>query len=388
KIIAFLDPQCLVGKAYENPGQLGMAPTTIIPPSSDMPELLKAWGVRYDQSQITADMTYRTQAGRGRPVPTFLTVDRAGINRNEPVTSALEIVQLFGAGSFGIDNKEGLNYIKLIESSENSQTVDSTTAEQAQREGLKSFNSDGKKKTLALRLTGKFKTAFPDGLPKDNAPPAPKVPGGTGGEDKKDAGAPAGEKKDDKPASLKESTADAVVFLFADVDMEYDMFALETDQSGRPMPVARNSNIPLLLNTVELLTGGRDLIDVRSRAVTKRPFTKIQEIKADVESKYRPLVEEKQRELQKVVEDITALGVKQDGKGMGVITINKDQLRDLREKQTAIQKDIREFQKEQSREKDRLEMVITALNILGVPLLLVALGLTLAVRRQSLRAAH
>jgi ABC-type uncharacterized transport system involved in gliding motility auxiliary subunit len=145
----------------------------------------------------------------------------------------------------------------------------------------------------------------------------------------------------------------------------------------------------MLLNTVEMLTGGKDLIDVRSRAVTKRPFTKMQEIKSAVEGKYRPLVEQKQQELQKVVDEITAIGgVKKDAKGMGVITINQAQLKELRDKQAAIQKDIREFQKEQSREKDRTEMIITALNILVVPLLLVIFGVSLAMRRHALRAAH
>ena len=76
-------------------------------------------------------MNYRTQAGRGRAVPTFLTVDRAGINRDEPVTSALEVVQLFSSGSFGIESKEGISYTKLIESSENSEMIDTTAASEA-----------------------------------------------------------------------------------------------------------------------------------------------------------------------------------------------------------------------------------------------------------------
>lgn len=392
KVIAFVDPQCLVAKAYDNPGQMGMAPTTVNAPDSDLPNLLKAWGVRYEKGKVVADMNYRTQAGRGRAVPTFLTVDRAGINHDEPVTSALEVVQMFSSGSFVLDGKEGVSYTRLIESSENSELIDTTVAEQAQREGLKTFNPDGKKKTLAVRITGKFTTAFPDGPPKEKAPGegAPKLPGESGGEDKKDAGAPAAaEKKEEKPASLKASqNSDGVVFLFGDADMQYDMFALESDPSGRVMPVARNSNIPMLLNIVELVGGGADLIGVRSRAVTKRPFTKMQEIMADVEAKYRPMVETKQKELQKIVEDIMALGVKQDGKGMGIITINKAQERELKEKQISIQKEIREFQKELNREKDRKEMIITLLNFLGVPLLLIAFGITLALRRTALRAAH
>jgi len=59
-----------------------------------------------------------------------------------------------------------------------------------------------------------------------------------------------------------------------------------------------------------------------------------------------------------------------------------------RDKQSAIQKDIRNFQKEQNSEKESREMAMTWLNILTIPLLLVAFGVALAVRRSSLRAAH
>jgi len=395
KVIAFVDPQCLVAKAYDNPGQPGAMPTVTTSPTSDLPKLFAGWGVKFDSGKIVADMTYRTQAGRGRAVPTFLTVDREGINHEEPVTSALDVVQMFGAGSFSIEKKDGIDYTTLIQSSENSQLVDSTTAEEAQREGLKAFSSDGKRKLLAVRLSGKFKTAFPDGQPAEAAPakePGLKLPGSEGGgEDKKDAGAPAaaGDKKEAKPASLKDGDGNGIVFLFSDADMEYDMFALESDGTGRVMPIARNSNIPLLLNVVEMLTGGTDLISVRSRAVTKRPFTKIQEMQANVEAKYRPLVEQKQQEMQKVVDEITKKGgMQSDGKGSGVIRVNASELKDLREKQAAIQKDIRNFQKDQNKEKDHMEMVITAMNIVGVPLLLIAFGLTLALRRSALRAAH
>jgi ABC-type uncharacterized transport system involved in gliding motility auxiliary subunit len=413
KVIAFVDPQCLVSKAYDNPGQPGMMPTTVTSPTSDLPGLFAAWGVKYDKGKVLADMTYRTQGARGKAVPTFITVDREGINREEPMTSSLEIVQMFGSGSFAFDKKDGLTYTPLVESSENSEMIDATLAEDVQRNGLKTFNPDGKKKALAVRLTGKFKTAYPDGAPKEEAPATPTMPGAggppglppgfkmpgatgeSGGEDKKDAGAPVAAKdakKDAAPAappSLKEGDGKGVVFLFADADMEYDMFALQSDGNGRVMPVAINSNIALLLNTVELLTGGSDLIGVRSRAVTKRPFTKMQELQASVEGKYRPLVEQKQQEMQKVVEEIAKKGgVTQDGKGSGIIRVNPAELKDLRDKQTAIQKDIRNFQKEQNSEKEAREMAITWLNILTVPLLLVAFGVALAVRRSSLRAAH
>ena len=252
KVIAFVDPQCLVSKAYDQQGQPGMAPTRTTSPTSDLPGLFAAWGVKFDQGKVVADMTYRTRGGRGNAVPTFLTVDREGINREEPITSSLEIVQMFGSGSFAFDKKDGITYTTLVESSENSEMIDSTVAEEVQRNGLKTFNSgweeegaggaavrqiqDGLSRWTSEGGSARRSSDAAGRLP--GMPPGfslPGAPGESGGEDKKDAGAPVAAKdakKDAAPAappSLKEGDGKGVVFLFADADMEYDMFALQSD---------------------------------------------------------------------------------------------------------------------------------------------------------------
>jgi ABC-type uncharacterized transport system involved in gliding motility auxiliary subunit len=426
KLVAFVDPQCLVTQAYNNPGQMGQAPASFTSPSSDLKNLFKAWGVAYDPGLIVADMDYRTQS-QGRPQPTFLSIDREGINQEEPVSASLDLVQMFSAGAFTVEKMEGITATPLITSSENSDLIDSTTAEKSRRETLNTFQSGGKKRTLAVRLSGKFKTAFPEGLPKEPNPAenAPKLPGGTGGEEKKDAGAPeaptasapaaattapvaatpalpatpaatgapapapAAAPKDEKPKSLLESqNAEGVVFLFADADMQYDMFCFESDPSGRIIPAYRNSNIPLLLNTVEMLSGGADLIGVRSRAVTKRPFIKMEQLREEVESEYRPLIEQRNQKQQEIVEKIAALGGVKQEKGMVVLNVNQEQLRELRAQEMAIKKDVRELQKEQNRKKDQMEMTITVLNLLAVPVLIIVFGIVLAMRRRTMQAAR
>ncbi len=394
KVIAMVDSQCLVSQAYNTPGQMGAPPTNNVGPNSDLKQLFKSWGVTYDVNMVVADMTYRTNT-QGRAVPTFLTLDRNGINRDEPFSSSLDIVQLFAPGSFVMEKRDGITATTLLQSSENSELIDSAAAEKARSQGLSTFQPSGKKQSLALRLNGNFKTAFPDGPPKEKEPAEGaglKLPGGKGGEEKKNAGAPAiapEVKADAKPAFLKESqNKDGVVFLFSDVDMFYDMFCFESDPSGRPMAIARNSNAPLLLNIVEMLSGGIDLISVRSRAVTKRPFTKMEELKAQVESEYRPLIEQRNQKLTDIVQKIATLGGVKQEKGMVVLNINQEQRKQLIDEQIAIKTDIRNLQKEQNKKKDQRESIITALNLLVVPLLVIAFGLMIALRRRSLQAAH
>ena len=409
KVIAMVDPRCMVSEAYNNPNQsMGMPPPPVTPPVSDLPALFRAWGVNYNSSSLVADMTYRIDLGRGRTVPTFLSVDRNGMNRSEPMTSSLEKVQMFCVGAFDVTAREGLNAIRLLESSENSAFIDSSEAEKVQREDMERFQADGKKKALAIRLTGTFTTAFPEGAPKAEAPPAggpqmpnipgfpggfPGAPGEKGGEDKKDAGAPAAASAaPDKPAapeSLKKSVnSEGMVFLFADADMLYDAFALQRDQSGRPIPIPANSNIPMMLNVMEMASGSSDLVAVRSRASTNREFTKMNELMSEVEAKYRPIIEEQNAALTKIVQDIASLSGAKQEQGVVFLNPNKQQLQQLKDKQLEIQKKKRDAEKELKKQKDHREMMITILNMAAVPLLVIIIGLVLAMRRHSLQAAH
>ncbi len=392
KVLAFVDPQCLVSQQYNKQGQMGMsAPMTTLP-SSNLKNLFKAWGIGYDADMVVADMTYRSKA-QGRTIPTFLTVDQSGISKSDQVTAPLQLVQMFSTGAFNIESKEGLKALPLIESSENNELIDSAAAEKSRREPMNTFQASGKKRTLGLRLSGKFKSAFPDGPPAETNPAdkMPKLPGGLqGGGETNDAGAPPAAAKAEapKPASLKESqNGDGIVFLFADVDMLYDAFCFEQSQMGLAM---RNSNVPLLLNAVEMLSGGADLISVRSRGATKRAFTKMQELSNNVEKEYRPRIQQLTDKLNEIAQKISTLRVRQDKNGQMVI-LDPSQKKDLdeaMETQNSINKQIRDIRKEQNKGKDRVEMWITLLNFLIMPLAVIGFGIALAVKRRSLRAAH
>lgn len=407
KVIAFVDPHCLVSRAYNNPGQMGRAPTSFVSPNSDLPTLFKEWGVGYDKNLVVADMTFRTANNR-RAVPTFLSIPKEGINDKEPMTEPLQLVQMFSAGSFNVAAKGNVTATTLVHSSEKSQLIDTTDAEKAMREDLKNFQSSGKTQVMGVRLTGRFKTAFPDGQPKATAPaaegpggmpgmpggfpggfPPGMLPGGTGGEDDKPAGAPAGEKKEEAKPALKESANnDGVVFLFSDVDMEFDEFVVERDPMGGASMRMSNSNLPLLLNTVELLSGGADLIAVRSRSSANRPFTKLQELNANIEEQYRPRMQKIEQDLNDVVQEIAKGGGVKATQGLIMLNPNEAQAKQLQDKQVELMAKRRELIKEQTRMKDRREFLITLLNMAAVPLLIIAVGITIAVRRRSLQAAH
>ena len=465
QVIAFVDPQCWIAQVYSNQGGNPMmgGGQNMISPSSELKTLFKTWGVGFGNDQVVADMSYLSMM-QGRRNPTALSLPAAAINKGDRVTAELQSMTMVGAGSFNIEKTDGITATPLLESSENSEMIDTSAAEKLRTEAMTSFNPSGRKKVLGVRLTGKFKTAFPNGKPKGPAEPgkeaggaqndatAPKTdapatpaPAPSTPEEKPSApavpapatatsppvsvttppisvttppvavttppaGAPAASPattpaapaqpaapaadaakapavKDD--GSLKVSEKDGVVLLFSDVDMLFDAFAVQRDpMTGGVIPL--NSNLPMFLNAVEIASGGGDLLSVRSRASTQRPFTKLDEMRDKVESQFRPRLETLQAKLQETAQKISTLRLKKDAKSQMLI-LDPTQVKDLeamQDAQASINKEIREVKKEQNKEVDRTENILTLANVFAMPLLVISIGILLALRRKAITAAR
>ncbi len=68
-------------------------------------------------------------------------------------------------GAFDVKPVAGLKVTELIKSSPNSMLVDNVVSTVSGEAAMKGFQPDNKARPLAMRLTGKFKSAFPDGRP-------------------------------------------------------------------------------------------------------------------------------------------------------------------------------------------------------------------------------
>ena len=76
------------------------------------------------------------------------------------------LVVLPFVGAFTGKPADGIKETVLLNSSPESELVDGLTASIGGEQIVKDFKPDNIKYALAVRLTGKFKTAFPDGPPK------------------------------------------------------------------------------------------------------------------------------------------------------------------------------------------------------------------------------
>jgi ABC-type uncharacterized transport system involved in gliding motility auxiliary subunit len=452
RLLACVDPLCWIGQSYNGQQNPMTGQSTVVAKTSDLPNLLKGWGVGYSPNEVVADMFYRGTL-MGRQNPTALQLPAGAINRSNPITESLQSMTMVSAGAFSAPPAGGPTAEILLESSEQSSGIDLATAESLRTESLKEFTASGRKKVLAMRLSGTFKTAFPDGPPPAAAGGAPgggmppgmqgfpgMMPPGAreGGGAQTDpaapaapaaattepvaasapvapaapaveatapaapaAAAPAGEeKKDSAPAApakpalppdhVAESKGDSsAVMLFSDADMFYDAFCLSQDQMTGTL-VAINSNLPMFLNAIELLSGGGDLLAVRSRASTQRPFVKLDEMREKVEVEFRPKLQSLEKQLNDTVQQIGTMKVKTDAKTRTLILDpeQQKQLADLQATQAKISKEVREVRKQQNREIDWIKFTLKMLNILLMPLVVIAVGLILAMRRRSATAAR
>jgi ABC-type uncharacterized transport system involved in gliding motility auxiliary subunit len=236
------------------------------------------------------------------------------------------------------------------------------------------FTPSGKEFPLALRLTGKFKTAFPEGKPK------PKPSEETANEEKKE-----GEKTG---PILKESSKETTVVLVGDTDMLQDQIAIREvpNPLGPRWIMPANGNLGFAQGVIEQLSGDSDLISVRSRASRERPFTVVKKIQADAEANYRSKIKELETSLSDTQKKVSEL---QKGKQVGQQFIlspeQQQELSNFQKKETEVKTELKKVRKQVRAEIDSLETRIQWLNIAAMPAIVAVSGLGLALwrRRQS-----
>jgi ABC-type uncharacterized transport system involved in gliding motility auxiliary subunit len=234
----------------------------------------KAWGLSFDTAVVADAKFMLPVGGPNQHAPAILGLSGEGLNDKDILTAQIDSVWLPFAGAFTGTPAEGLKETVLLKSSPQSQLVDGFMANLSGENILKDFKASDTRYAFAVRLTGKFKTAFPNGKPEDKKD-----------EDKKDDEKKDGDKKpEEKKAddSLKQSAQDNSVILVGDADFLGDGVAVERVQTifGSAL-VQRNGNLAFAQNALEQLTGDSNLIAVRSRATLDYPLTRIQEMEAE-----------------------------------------------------------------------------------------------------------
>ena len=371
RLIAFLDPFAIVDSQGQNQ-MMGMRSGT----SSSLDDLLKAWGLSFESSKVVADINLRMQLqGRdGQPMdqPTWLSISPEGMNPDDITTAEIDNVWLPMAGSFGGTPVEGLTQTVLMHSTADSQLVDGVMANLSAEQVMKDFKSDDKERVRALRLQGRFKSAFPDGKP------------GSEPEEGDTNAAPA------VAASLKESTGESSVILVGDVDMLYDDFTLRRINSPfGQLAMAMNANLNFAQNAVEQMAGDQNLIQVRSRATLNRPFEVVKRKQAEAEQRFQGEIGALQDKVQQAQQRVNELQAQKEGDQRFILSPEQEaELLKLQKEEVETSRKLRQVEKDLRREIVSLENTVKWVNILVMPLLVAAFGIGLAVLKSRRTGAR
>ncbi len=337
--------------------------------ASDLPRLLKAYGISYDPQQVVGDSRLATpiNVGNGQisRMPIWLSLTAANLNASSPATAQLNSLLLAEPGSFTIDARTDREITPLLETSPVAGSVPGFTLQFAQPDEVaRSLQPGAAKKTLAAIVRGPLATAFPEGKPADPAdaakPPAPA-----------------------SAAGLKTGTA--TLLLIADTDWLLDDFSVRrVPVFGQEMVEPLNDNLAFAANAVEFLAGSPDLIALRGKRSAQRPFEVVARMEADAQAKYNDQLAGLETRLSEIQGKISALqGKSPDG---GRLVATPEVLKTIEEfqaKELEMRRERRDIRRALREGIDALETNLLLLNLLTTPTLLGVFGLWFARHRKK-----
>lgn len=372
RLLAFLDPYAAM-EGRQNP-MMGGGPQG----GSTLEKLLKAWGLEFDTGKVLVDMTLKNQRYRPPYQPFLPSFSPDYIKKDEIVLSQLDNLVMAFPGAFKGTPAEGLKMEVLWQSSPNCQLVDRFMAEMAAQQVEKDFKSEGKQYAMAVRLSGKFKTAFPNGKPEEKAEDPDKK------DETKDA-----KKEEKKDDALKVAAKENTVLLVADADMLHEQFFAEIQNFlGQKVMIPVSGNLTFLQNTAELLSGDSNLINARSRATKSRNFTLIREMRAKTAGGLQKRLQDLEKERQEIQNKLNQLATQRDANQRIVLSAEqKAEIEKYRKAQAETNRKIKEDTKALRREEESLERRLKLFNIAAMPLAVALFGIGIAVYNRIRTAA-
>ena len=364
-VMLCLDPSSQYFKRQSNPQQqmMGQPPQNV---SSDLPVLLNAYGLSYDPQKVVGDLEnatqVQTQGGIAR-YPIWLSLRRESFNAKSLPTAQLKSTMFIESGSVASKPGNTLTFTPLVETSAQSGEIPTMMLQFAQPDDVAKQITPTGKKTIAALVTGKFKSAFPDGAPKDEPKPedpaAPKTP----------------EPKSQTPA-LAESKTSSTLFVVTDTDWLFDDYSVRKfNFFGQTTAEPFNDNLAFAANSVEFLGGSQDLISIRGKGNSLRPFTVVKKMEANAQKKYQEKLTALDARLQQVQTKLTELqGKKTEGNRLIATPEMAKAIEEYQKQSATMRSERREIRRALREDIDRLENRLLAVNLLASPLLICAFG--------------
>jgi len=366
-IVTFVDPVAEADQSGADPRNPMAAMTA--DKSSQMGALLTAWGVRFNPRQVLADRGHAlsvTMRQGEAPVQhlAILGLDSTDFVPGDVIMAGLSNINVATAGTLEPVKSSKTRFEPLLQSSTDANLLpverfamlfDPATL----RDG---FKPSGKRYTLAARITGNVRTAFPGGPPPGVALPAGQT-------------------------ALKESAKPINLVVFADTDLLSDyLWVHQQDFFGQHVAQEWANNGDLVLNTLDNLAGSSDLISVRGRATFSRPFERVEALRRKADDRFRVKEQELEQELRTAEEKLTALQSGRNDKSATILTPEQEKEIDrFSAEKLRIRKDLRAVRAGLDQDIRGLGTELKIVNIIVVPILFAFVALLVGLWRRRRR---
>jgi ABC-type uncharacterized transport system involved in gliding motility auxiliary subunit len=388
KALVFVDP--LSELQASHPSQLNPPGS---PTASNLERLFKSWGFEVPANTVAGDRRDAQRVGvpgsRGgtRPLDyiAWLNLKTDNLNRTDMITADLSHVMLASAGI--IEPIEGAKTTiePLITTSPDSMKIpaEKLTGLPDVAGLLAEFKPDNKRYILAAHVTGAAESAFPDGPPK---PPEPAKPEAKEGETAPSPPEP------ETPAAdwLKQSAKPINIVVVADTDMLDDRFWLQKQEFfGQRLLVPTANNGDFVANAIEVLAGGDDLVGLRSRGTSARPFEVVERIQSEAQARYSAEEHALQAKLKDTQAKLASLTGKDQANAPANLSAEQTKaIEEFRADMVQTRRQLRDVQAALRSNIGRLKTGLEFLDIALIPIIVAAAAIVLGalrLRRRSRR---
>ena len=372
---------------------------TLIPAgmSSELPKLLEAWGITFENDKVLTDneLALRVimgQAQRPSPHLGMLGVQRNYLAQDDIITNRLETINFSSAGA--VSQVEGAitSFEPLIESSTDAMLMDASLLENVADPSVlfDEFVSSEQSYVLAARVSGDLGSAFPDGRPvvqeegeetedgtidptnnaaSENPALAQEI---IDSEENGDGIVEADAEEEELPEHITATTGAANIVVFADTDFLSDRMWVQVAQFlGRRIPQPFANNADLIINALDNLSGSADLVSIRSRGRYSRPFTRVLDLQRKADDRLRTEEGELLSRLAETESSLAELNQAEDGELVGQITPEiQSEIDRFNVELLETRRRLRDVQYQLTEDIERLGANLKAIDTALVPILL------------------
>ena len=346
RVVAFLDSYYVLNSKRIQQGDKAVAY------QSSLAGLTEAWGVRFDLKNLLYDEANEITIQNERRA-FMLNFSAENMDKSQDFLKTLKRLKMSYPGIFHYKENASLKISSVLKSSKSAQLIEIKDGLQP-KTLRKTYKPDGKEYPLAVRIQGDVDSAFKADIPK-------------GFEER----------------HLTKSTKPMDVVLVGDADMLHNSFSYSKEQNFKGGDqVGRNSNnVDFLMNLIEEMATGGDMIALRSRVKQSRELEGFQDKKVELEALYGAEREALYTELRKARAEQAELKSKQ----IKQFLLNRDEkarLETLSTQVSDLELEIRKVNRELSKQVESYQTSVALKNILIIPFIIILFGVFSSFRQK------